>query len=96
MIRDAGFVDGFRKEAQNIWLAPTVFASGPFARGRYRLSILNSTVEKAIQTGIGIGNSGSEHRIAVDEGEYEVHLHNNTIRDNGSSDLTIAASRSSY
>ena len=93
MIRNVGFVDGFRDEAQNIWLAPTVFAPGPFARGRYRLSVLNSTVEKAIQTGIGIGNAGSQHGISADEGEYEVHLHNNTIQDGGSSELTIAAAR---
>ncbi|WP_237722668.1 hypothetical protein [Singulisphaera acidiphila] len=93
IIRDVGFVDGFRGEAQNIWLAPTVFAPGPFAKGRYRLSVRNSVVEKAIKAGIGLGNTGSEFGISSDEGEYQVRLRNNTIRDNGASEITIAASR---
>ena len=92
IIRDAGFVDGFRGEAQNLWLAPTVFAPGPFARGHYRLSVRDSIVEKALKAGIGLGNQGSEFRIAPDEGEYRVRLRNNTIRDNGPAEITIAAS----
>jgi hypothetical protein len=90
-VRDVGAVDGFRGEAQNIWLGPTVFGPGPFARGRYRLSVRNSTIEKAFRTGIGLGNEGSEFKIAPDEGEYRVRLRDNTIRDNGSSEITISA-----
>jgi hypothetical protein len=91
VIRDVGAVDGFRNEAQNIWLGPTFFGQGPFARGRYRLSIRNSTVEKALKTGIGLGNEGSEFKIAPDDGEYEVLLRNNTIRGNGASEISVSA-----
>ena len=90
-IRDAGAVGGFKGDAQNIWLAPTVFAPGPFAKGRYRLSVRNSNVEKAIKTGIAIGNEGSEFKIAPDEGEYRVRLRHNTIKDNGSAEISISA-----
>ena len=93
VIRRAGFVDGFRGEAQNIWLAPSVLAKGPFARGRYRLAVRDSTVEKAIKGGIAVGNAGSDFKIAPDEGEYEVRLRGNTIRDNGTSEITIAAAK---
>src|SRR4051794_5786009 len=64
VIRAAGFVDGFRGEAQNIWLAPSVLAKGPFARGRYRLSVRDSTVEKPLHRGIKVGSAGSDFRIA--------------------------------
>jgi hypothetical protein len=91
VIRDAGFVDGFRGEAQNIWLAPSVLARGPFARGRYRLSVRDSTVERAVKGGIAIGNAGSDFKIAPDRSEYEVRLRDNTIRDNGTCEIAIAA-----
>jgi hypothetical protein len=91
-IRNAGAVDGFRGEAQNIWLGPTVFTPGPFAKGHYRLSVCNSTVDKALKTGIALGNEGSEFKIAPDEGEYQVRLRNNTIKDNGSAEISISAS----
>jgi hypothetical protein len=91
IVRDAGAVDGFRSEAQNIWLGPTVFDKGPFARGHYRLSVRDSTIEKAFKTGIGVGNEGSEFGIAPDEGEYVVRLRNNTIKENGSTDISISA-----
>lgn len=93
VIREAGAVDGFRSEAQNFWLGPTVFGSGPFAGGRYQLAVRNSIVEKAFKTGIALGNSGSEFKIAPDEGEYRVLLRNNTIRDNGQSEITITATK---
>ena len=32
--------------SENIWLGPTVFDKAPFARGRYRLSVRDSTIEK--------------------------------------------------
>ncbi len=67
VIRDAGFVDGFRGEAQNIWLAPSVLAKGPFARGRYRLAVRDSTVEKAVKGGIAVGNAGSDFKIGPDK-----------------------------
>jgi hypothetical protein len=92
-IRDAGAVDGFRAEAQNIWLGPTVFEKGPFARGQYRLSVRDSTIEKALKTGIGLGNEGSEFQIAPDEGEYHVRLRNNTIKENGLTDISISATK---
>ena len=91
IIRDAGAVDGFRAEAQNIWLGPTVFDKGPFARGQYRLNISDSTIEKALKTGIGLGNEGSEFGIAADPGEYQVGLRNNNIKDNGSAEISISA-----
>jgi hypothetical protein len=93
VIRDAGFVDGFRGEAQNIWLAPSVLAGGPFAGGRYRLALRDSTVEKAVKGGIAVGNAGSDFRIAPDGGEYEVCLRDNTIRDNGASEIALAAAK---
>jgi hypothetical protein len=93
IVRDAGAIDGFRAEAQNIWLGPTVFDKGPFAGGQYRLSVRNSTIEKAHKTGIGLGNEGSEFGIAPDEGDYQVRLHNNAIKDNGSADISISATR---
>jgi hypothetical protein len=93
VIRRAGFVDGFRGEAQNIWLAPSVLAEGPFARGRYRLAVRDSTVEEAVKGGIVVGNAGSDFKIAADDGEYEVRLRGNTIRDNGTFDIAIAAAR---
>lgn len=93
VIRDAGFVDGFRGEAQNIWLAPSVLAKGPFARGRYRLAVRDSTVEKAVKGGITVGNAGSDFKIAPDEGEYEIRLRDNTIRANGTSEIAIAAAK---
>ena len=93
VIRDAGFVDGFRGEAQNIWLAPSVLAKGPFARGRYRLAVRDSIVEKALKGGIAVGNAGSDFKIAPDAGEYEIRLHDNTIRDNGTAEIAIAAAK---
>jgi hypothetical protein len=93
VIRDAGFADGFRGEAQNIWLAPSVLAKGPFARGRYRLAVRDSTVEGAVKGGIAVGNAGSDFKIAPDEGQYEVRLRDNTIRDNGLSEIAIAAAK---
>ncbi len=93
VIRDAGFVDGFRGEAQNIWLAPSVLAKGPFARGRYRLAVRDSTVERAVKGGIAVGNAGSDFKIASDEGEYGVQLRDNTIRDNGTTEIAIAAAK---
>jgi hypothetical protein len=93
VIRDAGFVDGFRGEAQNIWLAPSVLARGPFARGRYRLEVRDSTLEKAVKGGIAVGNAGSDFKIAPDEGEYEVRLRDSTIRDNGRCEIAIAAAK---
>ena len=92
-IRDAGAVDGFRAEAQNIWLGPTVFDKGPFASGRYRLSVRDSTIEKALKTGIGLGNEGSEFGVAPDPGEYWVRLRNNTIKENGSAEISISATK---
>ena len=91
IIRDAGAVGPFRADAHNIWLAPTSFGPGPFAKGRYVLSIRNSTVTNAHGTGIEIGNDGREFKIAPDEGEYQVTLRDNAITDNGSSELAIAA-----
>jgi hypothetical protein len=91
-IREAGAVDGFRAEAQNIWLGPTVFEKGPFARGQYRLRIRNSIVEKALKTGIGLGNEGSEFGIAPDASEYHLRLNNNSIKENGSAEFSISAS----
>jgi hypothetical protein len=93
VVRDAGAVDGFRAEAQNIWLGPTVFEKGPFARGQYRLCVRDSTIEKALKTGIGLGNESSEFGIAPDEGEYLVRLRNNTIKENGSTDISISATK---
>jgi len=90
-IRDAGAVGPFRADAHNIWLAPTSFGPGPFAKGRYLLSVRNSTVTKAHRTGIEIGNDGREFKIASDEGEYQVILRDNAITDNGSSEIAIAA-----
>src|SRR5262249_6742511 len=93
VIRRARVVDRFRREAQNIWLAPSVLAKGPFARGRYRLAVRDSTVEEAVKGGIAVGNAGSDFKIAPDEGEYEVRLCGNTIRDNGNSEIAIAAAK---
>ena len=93
VIRDAGAVDGFRAEAQNIWLGPTVFDKGPFARGQYCLDIRDSTIEKAFKTGIALGNEGSEFGITPDDGEYHVRLRNNTIKENGSVDVAISATK---
>jgi hypothetical protein len=93
VIRYAGFVDGFRGEAHNIWLAPSVLAGGPFARGRYRLAVRDSIVEKALKGGIAVGNAGSDFKIAADEGQYEVRLRDNTIRDNGTCEIAIAAAK---
>jgi hypothetical protein len=90
-IRDAGAVGGFRNEAQNVWLGPTYFDQSPFAKGRYHLFVRNSVVQNAIKTGIGIGNTGSEFKIAPDEGEYDVRLRDNTITGNGSAEISIAA-----
>lgn len=70
-------MDGFRAEAQNIWLEPNVFTSGPFAKGHYHLSVCDSIIEKALRTGIALGNEGSEFKFAPDEGDYEVRLRNN-------------------
>jgi hypothetical protein len=50
-------------------------------------------VEKAVKGGIAVGNAGSDFKIAPDEGEYEVRLRGNTIRDNGTSEITIAAAK---
>jgi hypothetical protein len=50
-------------------------------------------VEKALKGGIAVGNAGSDSRIAPDEGEYEVRLRDNTIRDNGTFEIAIAAAR---
>ena len=91
ILRDAGAVGSFRGDAHNIWLAPTSFGPGPFAKGRYLLSVRNSTVTKARRTGIEIGNDGREFKIASDEGEYQVTLRDNAITDNGSSEITIVA-----
>jgi hypothetical protein len=91
VIRDAGFVDGFHGQAQNIWLAPSVLANGPFARGRYRLAVRDSVVEGARKGGITIGNAGSDFKLAPDEGSYEVVLSGNTIQDNGGAEIEIAA-----
>jgi hypothetical protein len=91
VISDAGAVGPFRAEAHNIWLAPTSFGPGPFARGHYRLSVRNSTVTKANRTGIEIGNDGREFKIASDEGDYQVTLRANAIMDNGASEIAIAA-----
>jgi hypothetical protein len=93
IVRDAGAVDGFRAEAQNIWLGPTVFEKGPFAGGQYRLNVRDSTIEKALKTGIGLGNEGSEFGIAPDPGEYQVRLRNNTIKENGSAEISISATK---
>jgi hypothetical protein len=93
IVRDAGAVDGFRAEAQNIWLGPTVFEKGPFAGGQYRLNVCDSTIEKALKTGIGLGNEGSEFGIAPDPGEYQARLRNNTIKDNGSAEISISATK---
>lgn len=92
-IRDAGFVNGFRGEEQNIWIAPSVLFKRPFARGRYRLTMRDSVVEKARKGGITVGNAGSDFKLTPDEGEYEVRLIENTIRDNGPADLEIAAAK---
>jgi hypothetical protein len=92
-IRDAGAAGGFRDEAQNIWLGPTYFDQSPFAKGRYRLLVRSSVVQNAIKTGIGIGNTGSEFKIAPDEGEYDVRLRDNTITGNGSAEISIAAAK---
>jgi len=91
IIRDAGAAGPFRSDAHNIWLAPTFFGPGPFAKGRYQLSVRNSTVTRAHRTGIEIGNDGGEFKIAPDEGEYHVTLRDNAITDNGSSEMTIVA-----
>ncbi|WP_422930032.1 hypothetical protein [Singulisphaera sp. PoT] len=93
VIRDAGFVDGFRGEAQNVWLAPSMLAEGPFAKGHYRLAIRDSVVEGAVKGGITIGNDGSNFKVAPDGGQYEVLLHDNAIRDNGTSEIAIAAGK---
>lgn len=93
VIREAGAVGRLRNHAENIWLGPTVFGPGPFAQGRYRLSVRNSTLEKATHNGIRFGAAGSEFKIAPDESDYEVLLQNNTIRENGSSEITLAASK---
>ena len=93
VIRDAGSGDGFRGETQNIWLAPSILAKGPFARGRYRLAVRDSIVEKALKGGITVGNAGSDFKIAPDAGDYEIRLNGNTIRDNGTSVIAIAAAR---
>jgi hypothetical protein len=93
IIRDAGAVGGFRNEAQNVWLGPTYFDQSPFAKGRYRLSVRSSVVQNAIKNGIGIGNTGSEFKIAPDEGEYDVRLRDNTITGNGSAEISIAAAK---
>ncbi len=90
-IRDAGAVGPFRSGAHNIWLAPTSFAPGPFAKGRYALSVRNSRMTGAHRSGIEIGNDGREFKIPSDEGDYEVTLRDNTIMDNGDSDIAIAA-----
>jgi hypothetical protein len=91
LIRGAGFVDGFRGEAQNIWLAPSILEKGPFAQGQYRLAIRDSIIEKALKGGITVGNSGADFKIGPDEGAYEISLRGNTIRDNGNSEISIAA-----
>ncbi len=91
VIQDVGAVDGFRGDAQNIWMGPTVFDRGPFAKGLYRLSLTDSMVRKAYQTGIRLGNEGKEFGIALDESRYEVRLRDNTIMDNGQSEITISA-----
>lgn len=93
VIRNAGFVDGFRGEAQNIWLAPSVLADGPFPLGRYRLTVRDSVIEGARKGGITMGNSGSDFKIGPDEGEYDVILSGNTIRENGGAELEIAAAK---
>ena len=93
IVRDAGAVDGFRAEAQNIWLGPTVFEKGQFAGGQYRLNVRDSTIEKALKTGIGLGNQGSEFGIAPDPGEYQARLRNNTIKENGSAEISISATK---
>ena len=53
----------------------------------------DSTIEKALKTGIGLGNEGSEFGIAPDQGEYHVTLRNNTIQENGSTDISISATK---
>ncbi len=93
VIRDAGFVEGFRGQEQNIWLAPSVIAKGPFARGQYRRTVRDSVVEKARTGGITVGNAGSDFKLAPDQGEYEVILSGNTIRENGGAELEIAAAK---
>lgn len=91
LLTEAGASGPFQSDAHNIWLAPTSFGPGPFAQGRYVLTVRNSTVTKAHRTGIEIGNDGREFKIASDEGEYQVTLRDNAITDNGSAEIAMAA-----
>jgi hypothetical protein len=90
-IRNAGAVAGFEKMApSNILILGSKMTPEPqpFPRGRYALTVRNSTIEGATRFGIRIGVSGFTGE-APDESEFAVLIRDTTIAGNGTAEIAI-------
>ena len=89
-IRGAGAVPGFEQTASNILLVSSRVTRQPqpLPRGRYSLTVRNSTIEGAARFGIRLGSSGSTSG-AADAGEFDVLLRENMVTGNGAAEVSI-------
>jgi hypothetical protein len=91
-IRGAGAVPGFQQSASNILLVASRLTREPrpLPRGRYSLTVLNSTVEGAARFGLRVGASAAMAGEA-DVSEFDILLRESTVAGNGAAELSIGA-----
>lgn len=94
-IRNAGAVAGFEQVANNILMvSPRLTPDAPpFPRGRFRLTLKNSTVEGAKGAGIQVALPPTFSVAADESDEFDLLMRDATIARNGTAEIAIAAAK---